>query len=357
MRNMMLLTNRTNRVGRSGAVLVITLFGITLLAALVLYVYNVGDQVNKRLTLQNAADSAAVSGAGWMARSANTTAMNNVAISRMLGILPTMDAFPLASKMALEEVAEWERGLGAQVSALQTFLQEVPTQALAQTVPGMVELRERMATQRDILAPFKSALLDSSFDMETVTNWRASGVGGPAPHGTLWQAACALDDYSVATMDASGLLAQFNAGRFGKASDAKTAILVPVIPEIPHYRGTLDDFQPPLEGRITVRTSSDHSSTSGSMVRTGKDGGAIPDYAYHHRLGPWARLLPRHPWRAEARRATAWKWVPGRTPSRKPIQARGGRGQLPGRGHSARRGSRSGRGVGHGHFSPTAWEV
>jgi hypothetical protein len=332
-----------------------TLLGMTLLVSLVIYVYNVGDQVNNRLALQNASDSAAVSGAGWMARSANTTAMNNVAISRLLGILPVMDAFPLSSEMALGEIAEWERGLSRQVSALQTFMQTAPTQALAKTLPGMIELQERMATQRGILAPFKRALVDESFDMETVTNWRAPGVGGPAPHGTLWQAATALDDYSVATMDASGLLAQFNAGRFGKASDAETAILIPVIPEIPNYRGTLDDFQPTLEGRITVRTNG--SSTSGTMRRTGSNGGAIPDYAYHHRLGPWARLLPRHPWRVEEKRATAWKWVAGITPSRNPIQARGGRGQLPGRGHSARRGGRSGRSIGHGHYVPTAWEV
>jgi hypothetical protein len=353
----MLCYRTNNRTGRNGAVLVMTLLGMTLLVSLVIYVYNVGDQVNKRLALQNAADSAAVSGAGWMARSANTTAMNNVAISRLLGILPTMDAFPLSSEMALSEVAEWERGLGRQVSALQAFMDTAPTQALAQTLPGMIELQERMATQRDILAPFKAALVDGSFDMETVTNWRASGVGGSAPHGTLWQAACALDDYSVATMDSSGLLAQFNAGRFGKSNEAETAILIPVIPEIPNYRGTLNDFQPTLEGRITVRTNSEHSATSGSMVRTGANGGAIPDYAYHHRLGPWARLLPRHPWRAEQRRATAWRWVPGTSPSRSPILARGGRGQLPGRGHSARRGGRSGRSVGHGHNVPTAWEV
>ena len=353
----MLYSGITDRTRRSGAVLVMALFGMTLLLALVVYVYNVGDQVNKRLSLQNASDSAAVSGAGWMARSANTTAMNNVAISRMLGILPVMDAFPLSSEMALSEVTDWEMGLGRQVVSLKAFLAESSTQALAKTLPGMIELQERMAKQRDILAPFKRTLLDGSFDMETVTNWRAPGVGGPAPHGTLWKAAKALDDYSVATMDSSGLLAQFNARRFGTANGAETAMIIPVIPEIPHYRGTLDDFQPTLEGRITVRTSSSHDSTSGTMRRTGSDGGAIPDYAYHYRLGPWARLLPRHPWRPEDRRATAWKTVSGTNPTRHAILARGGRGRLPGRGHSARRGGRSGSGGGYNHRVPTAWEV
>ena len=351
----MLCSGKTIRARRGGAVLVMALLGMTLLVALIFYVYNVGDQVNRRLSLQNASDSAAVSGAGWMARSANTTAMNNVAISRLLGILPVMDAFPLSSEMALAEVTEWERGLSNQIAGLKTFLEAAPTKALSETLPGMIELQERMAAQRNILAPFKSALLDGSFDMESVTHWRASGAGGPAPHGTLWQAATALDDYSVATMASSGLLAQFNAGRFGQANEAQTAILIPVIPDIPHYRGTLDDFQPTLEGRITVRTNGD--TTSGTMTRTGANGGAIPDYAYYHRLGPWARLLPRYPWRVEEKRATAWKWVPGTTPARNPIQARGGRGRLPGRGHSSRRGSRSGRGVGRGHYQPTAWEI
>jgi len=336
-------------------VLVMALLGMTMLVALVFYVYNVGDQVSDRLSLQNAADSAAVSGAGWMARSANTTAMNNVAISRMLGILPVMDAFPLCSEMALGEVTDWEAGLTRQATALKAFLSTSGTRALTETLPGMEELRDRMGVQRKILKPFKQTLLDGSFDMETVTHWRTAGVGGTAPHGTLWRAAVALDQYSQATMDSSGVLAQFNARRFGKANDAQTALLIPVMPEFPAERGDLDDFQPTLEGRITVRTRS--GSTSGSMRRTGADGGAIPDYVYHYRLGPWARLLPHWPWRREERRATAWKWVPGSTPSRSPIIARGGRGRLPGRGHSARRGSRSGRGVGHGHYAPTAWEV
>ena len=36
-----------------------------------------------------------------------------------------------------------------------------PTKALDQTLPGMIELQKRMAKQRDILKPFKTALLDA----------------------------------------------------------------------------------------------------------------------------------------------------------------------------------------------------
>ena len=51
---------------RAGQVLVITLLAIAVLAGLVFYVLNVGEQLNRRINLQNAADSAAISGAGWM---------------------------------------------------------------------------------------------------------------------------------------------------------------------------------------------------------------------------------------------------------------------------------------------------
>ena len=81
---------------RGGQVLVLTLLGMTVLVALVFYVYNVGDQVNRRTTLQNVADATAISGAGWIARSMNVVAMNNCEQSRLAVLVPIMDALPLA---------------------------------------------------------------------------------------------------------------------------------------------------------------------------------------------------------------------------------------------------------------------
>jgi len=333
---------------RGGQVLVIAILAMTLLVTLVFYVYNIGDQVGERLAMQNAADAAAVSGAGWIARSMNTTAMNNVAISRLLGILPVMDAFPLASRMALEEVTEWEEGIGRQVAALESFLGSHPMPALKNCLPGMKEMRNRMARQRDILRPFKEAIGGSSFSMDTVTYWRAPGFGGPAPHGSLWRAAKALDDYSQATMDSAGVLAQHNARQFGRGDRADVAILIPLVPEPPHRRGTLDDFQPVLEGQITVNAR----ERTGSMKRTGGAGGGIPDFAYYHRLGPWARLLPKDPWRNYYGHYTGSKQVwRGGHDARRAVQARGGRGSLPGRGSSARRGSSSGRQAAEGRWA------
>ncbi|MCD4699198.1 MAG: hypothetical protein K8R91_01320, partial [Phycisphaerae bacterium] len=96
------------RGGCSGQVLVVLLLGITLLAGLIFYVINVGDQINRRQAMQNAADSTAVSGSAWMARSMNIIAGNNVAVTRMLSLVPHLDSYPLATRMTHQEVAAWE---------------------------------------------------------------------------------------------------------------------------------------------------------------------------------------------------------------------------------------------------------
>ena len=356
-----------NRTRRSGAVLVMALLGMTLLVALILYVYNVGDRVNDRLSMQNAADSAAVSGAGWIARSMNTTAMNNVASSRVLGILPVLDAFPLASKISIHEIDTIADGLDAQTDTLQALLnaknidelnpeKSVNEPGLVSSLPGMRELRDRLRAQGDIIRPFEEAIrAGGSFSMENVTYWRVPGENGSPPHGTIWRAARALEEYSQATLDSAGILAQFNAGRFGRENEAQTAILIPVVPEIPNIRGTYDNFQPTIEGH--VRVWGNDSGSHGEMKLSGQDGGGIPDFAYFHRMGPWARM---YPWRhtrtkrvatgvraVEAREkipgtgTTTRVWV-GPSPERRAILARGGKTPLPGVGSSARRGGRSG---------------
>ncbi|MDP6044780.1 MAG: pilus assembly protein TadG-related protein [Phycisphaerae bacterium] len=353
-----------NRTRRKGAVLVMALLGLSLLVALMFYVYNVGDQVNDRLSLQNAADSAAVSGAGWIARSMNTTAMNNVAASRMLGILPVMDAFPLASEITIHEIDTISGGLDAQTDALQALLNSISEPGLKSSLPGMRELRDRLRAQGDIIRPFEKAINGGGFSMEEATHWRIPGANGSPPHGTIWKAARALEEYSQATLDSAGLLAQFNAGRFGKENEAETAILIPVIPQVPNIRGDYDDFRPTIEGHVRV-WGSEGGGSNGVMKTSGQDGGGIPDFVYFHRMGPWARMYPwRHSHRTRvntgARLVNAREKIPGTgtttrvwvgpSPGQRAVLARGGKSALPGSGSSARRGGHGGSGAHSGRW-------
>ncbi len=105
------ISRRTGRRQR-GQILVIILLGTAVLASLIFYVINVGDTINTKVAMQNAADSTAIAGAAWMAKSFNIIAMNNVAQSRMIAIVPVVDALPLSTRMAYTEIKAWEERLG-----------------------------------------------------------------------------------------------------------------------------------------------------------------------------------------------------------------------------------------------------
>jgi hypothetical protein len=158
------------RLHRSGQVMVILLLAMSLLSSLVFYVVNIGDQVNRRVVVQNAADSAAISGATWMARSMNLVAMNNVAQSRMYALIPHLDSFPLSTRMAHEETASWVDALDRQLKrgVADTHLRE-----------GLESLHERMKKQRDILAPI-DGFFRNEYDVTTATHWSIRGAGGAA---------------------------------------------------------------------------------------------------------------------------------------------------------------------------------
>ena len=246
-----------SRRERSGQILVVILLGIVGLAGLVFYVVNVGDQSNRRVAMQNAADSAAISGAAWMARSMNVVGMNNVACTRMLALVPILDAFPLSSKMAHEEVRSW-------VQCLQDQLRR--GLADSRLRDGLESLKTRMAGQRDVLAPMVEFFNNGPFRMESLTFWALRGYRGPPPHGTLWQAAQSLDEMGQAAAVSAPVLAQANAARYGRLNEAETAFVVPVLPELPARRTSYADFERPVKR------------------------GRIPDHMYPQRLGPYDRL-------------------------------------------------------------------
>jgi hypothetical protein len=345
---------------RSGQVLVITLLAMVLLVGLVFFVYNVGDSANQRVELQNAADAVAVSGAGWMARSMNIIAMNNVAMSRMIAIVPVLDSQPLAVEMSLEEARAWQTCLARQLT-LVNFSDGGPLRNAGPKIEiGIRVLDTRMIRQRDILDAIDSRIntARSGFRMAESTTWSVPGVGGAPPHGRLWQAAVTCDEFSQATLASAGVLAAADAHRFGKLNGVDAAFLVPILPLIPAKRGGFDLWQPVLQGYEHVE------SNLARYKSTGGNGGAIPDFAYPHRLGPWARL---YKWRDPASRETAREWVPG-TPGVGKVRGGTGNVDISGRhvGSSARTAASGHQGywrttdseiIGYNTYGPFSWAM
>lgn len=96
-------TRNMPRRPRRGAVLFIVLAAMTLLVGLAFFVLNAGTQVNRRLELQNTADSTAMGGANWMARGMNVVAIDNVGMARMIMMSAMLDSMPLAAEMTIAE--------------------------------------------------------------------------------------------------------------------------------------------------------------------------------------------------------------------------------------------------------------
>jgi len=290
----------------AGQVLMIVLLAIVLLAGIIFYVINVSDQVNRRVSMQNAADAAAISGASWMARSMNVIAMNNVACTRVLALVPILDSFPLSTKMAYEEVDAWTGRLDDQLK------RGVPDSWIRD---GLQSLRDRMARQRDVLAPMHAYFNPGGqigAPITPLTTWSIRGTGGPPPHGKLWQAAEAMDEFSQATLFSAPVLTQANAVRYGNLNEAEVAFVAPVLPELPAERTNYGDFESPVKR------------------------GRIPDHMYPQRLGPYDRLYKWRDYRYRNVRERD-RLVPG-TPGRGKIRGGSGNVNVGGRrrGRSAR---------------------
>lgn len=240
---------------RRGAVMVIALLSLILLASMVFYVFNVGHHVAKKVETQNAADAAAISGAGWVARSFNTVAMNNVETTRLIAYAAVLDAVPQAIDYTITD---------------QTAIRDAINQQLVRGVgtdpwlrDGLLEARLRTEDQLAMLRPLQELFRASGgknsggggYDVGRMTYYRPpAGVAG-AGRGDLWQAIDSLSALSQATMENLTPLASQNASRAAEVNQtAGSGLLLPWTTDIPWEQGSFEDFRlPVLNGRLPPR--------------------------------------------------------------------------------------------------------
>jgi len=268
---------RLARLSRNkGVVLVITLLAVVLLAALVLYVFNMGQQTNARIAAQNEADSAANAGAGWVARSLNTVAMNNTAMARLISNIAVIDALPLAVEFTYKE----------QLDAHTTTDQQGLSQAMEQQLSRGIEdwwVRDKVnemvnrigrandsrqqefaerAEELRILESFDQLFNSPHGDVAALTFYNA-----PGGRGLLWQAMYSLDELNMLTMENLGILAQLNAVRGAQVNadsrSTPTTVMLPVEPSIPWKRGEFRDFQRPVRQGLLPRDTDDKETNRG----------------------------------------------------------------------------------------------
>jgi hypothetical protein len=261
-----------------GVVLVIAILGLALIAGLVFYVFNVGRHVQRRVEAQHAADSAAIGGASWVARSLNTVAMNNVEMTRLIATVNVLDASDEALHPAYHEADKLYHSLERQIPASADdqnagaaipdnprpddqasvdydFANEQERRIVRSAMRPVVEdlykdyqklrpLHQRLEGPSEPAAYAKD---DGNLDIRAYTFYN-----GPAGRGRLWEAFHALGAYSRATMRSLSQLAGLSAREMGQANLDETgdALLVPWAVDIPWQTGTFNDFRQPVQQGI-----------------------------------------------------------------------------------------------------------
>lgn len=215
----------------------IALLSLVLIAGMIGYVFNTGRHAQLKIETQNAADATAVGGAGFIARSFNLVAMNNVEISRLIATVQHLDALPLATEYTLvDEIAHRD-------SLERVTINPHPDRALLlDIIADQVREQDR---DIEILQEMDTFFRNRPSDVQDMTFY-----DGPNGRGELWRAMEALDALSQATMENLAQLTQVAANEAGLDNLSRPnnglAALVPVSTEYPWRAYDFDDFERPV---------------------------------------------------------------------------------------------------------------
>lgn len=225
-----------------GAVLVLALLGGFMIVGLIGYVFNTGRHAQLQQQTQSAADATVISGAGYVARSFNTVAMNNVEISRLIAVVQLLDAIPLATEYTLLD-------LRATLETVESQLGRGTGDALGDQT--LNEIAEDMQEQIRQLEDMDQFFNRGSYDVREMTFYDSD-----SGRGELWAAMESLDAISTATMEQLGELTQLTAIQTGRrnmrGSGGETlAAVAPFDRQVTWQRYEFDDFRNPVvRGRL-----------------------------------------------------------------------------------------------------------
>jgi len=224
---------------RRGVVMIITLLAIVLMVALVLFVLNLGQQVNRRIAVQDTADATAIAGSTWVARTLNTVAKNNVTLSRYIALVTILDALPQSNTYALTEQQSIRAALDAQLDRGVT----VDSTDLVSELTAILEAyRDELDGEIEQLTYTQGVF--NNYDVREVTHYQAPS----GERGRLWQAMAALDELNQAALEYIGPITQRIATDSADVTnrEAATGLFVPINPTIPWERGQFNDFERPV---------------------------------------------------------------------------------------------------------------
>jgi hypothetical protein len=216
----------------------LTMLSLLLLVSMVMWVINLGHQVDKRGNAQQSADAAAQAAAGWASRAVNSIAANNTDMARTLAVINVLDSFPQAVDFATRETQAHYDRLAEQLAA---GIAEPDGALQAEVTKQFTLLASQISSDlNDNLVPVDNMF--KTIDVREMTYY--------ANDGYLWNSLIASDLVNQGIVESFGVAVQASAVEGGRSnlhkSDDADVVVVPAQPQLPHQRGSFEDFRRPV---------------------------------------------------------------------------------------------------------------
>ncbi|MEM1099629.1 MAG: pilus assembly protein TadG-related protein [Planctomycetota bacterium] len=244
---------RVRPTDRAGVVLIAALLALVLLASAVFFVFNVGTHIHRKIETQHAADAAAIAGAGWVARTMNLVAMNNVESARLMAQVQIYDGIPAAIRSSQRDAEAALTGIANQLDLGLTGHPWV--------LSALREVEVDLTRQAVLLSQLNDAL-NIDYEIAEMTHYEL----GDGSKGSMWETIEALGQISQTALNEMGFTAQiaaYHAGRQNLSEADGRAFLVPIVPTIPWQRGEPEDFIRPITDGLLPEDQDDEQWARG----------------------------------------------------------------------------------------------
>ncbi len=208
----------------SGQSIVFSAITFLFLALFIFMVLNVGDVTARKMRLTNNADAVAVSGATWMCRGYNLTAMLNITQSQVLALIILMKSFKRANKIA-------QSLLGIQQRVAE-ILMEIPyTSAIGFALQAITIPQQYLIEYVGI----------NVYENIVAQNLENNG------NGILWDIEDYLTKAEEIEVNVIPFIAQIEAVKTGLSNGATIGVIYPLIPLVDLELPFIDDDERKFE--------------------------------------------------------------------------------------------------------------
>ena len=263
---------RLHRSERGQAIYVVVLF-FFLLAGLLFLIINSGEKLNHKVQMQNAADSAAATGAAWYARGLNVVSMCNVVETQLLSLIVLLDTLESVVPPAQECIDDLVQNLGESKAGHDFPIDDRISDWLAVG---------NATSEREIIRQFG--------DIVRAVQWPEYLTYDT---GVLWECTKLMDGFSHAMARATPEATQREAMDIARKNGAEFGFVVPLWPELPVVDGQFRDFLYPM--RDGTMPPPNQRVVIGGFDHVMNYHGYAPDYYWRDQLqhgggpvmGPW----------------------------------------------------------------------